>query len=256
VYKDGALLLTAKETTVSMESASPRSWRRRHPSLSDSLQEELLRLIREENLRSGDRLPPVRSLAERFSVAPPTVREALRRLQANGVVEMRHGSGTYIRSDRERMVLVNPDHGELWVGAIPQLLETRALIEPRAAELAAQNAGEAEIGKLEELLKEAEGYLRGDDESLHRTNMGLHCAIAQCSGNFILAQVLESLVELYPFEQLAIMEFYNDRRSDHEEHRVIVGAIKDGDAARANELMREHILGVKSVVEKRLRSEG
>lgn len=228
-------------------------WRER-PSLSNSIQREILNLIRTENLHAGDRLPPVRSLAEMLSVAPPTIREVLRRLQANGIVEMRHGSGTYVRNERERMVLVNPDHGELWTGAITQLLEVRSLIEPRAAELAARNAGGSEILELGDLLEEAGHHLTGDDETLHRLNMGFHQRIAELCGNFVLAQVLDSLVELYSFEQLAIMDFYNNRPKDHEEHQLIFDAIKKSDSIQAGELMRDHLLQVKSVVEARLRS--
>ena len=226
--------------------------RRLRPSLSDVLEREILELIREEDLHPGDRLPTVRSLAEKLSVAAPTVREALRRLQASGVVEMRHGSGTYVRSSRERMVLVNPNHREVEAETILQLLETRLLIEPRAAELAAQNAGEAEIRGLEELLEEAEGYLSGNDEMLHAVNMRFHCEIAKCSRNEVLAQVLESLVDLYSFEQLAIMDFYDNRLKDHQEHRGIFEATKSKDSALARILMEQHLRGVSAVIEGRL----
>ena len=97
-------------------------------TLSDALTERLLVLIRDEGLRPGDRLPSARALAERFAVATPTVREALRRLQATGAIEIRHGAGVYVSDAVDRLVLPNPNmpelHGE-------QLLQPAGRTAPR-----------------------------------------------------------------------------------------------------------------------------
>lgn len=220
--------------------------------LSGYLSQRMLKLIRDEELRPGDRLPSVKSLAERFSVAAPTLREALRQLQASGVIEIRHGSGVYVRNGHERIVLANPNRGETELGTILHLLDARLLIEPRLAELTAQSADEKKMADLDRILDEAEQYLAGNDEMLHRANMSFHAAIAKFAGNFVLAQIIESLIELYSFEQLAIMSFYDDRDGDHSEHRAILAAIRDKDAERARELMRRHLQGVKTVVETKL----
>lgn len=220
--------------------------------LSGYLSQRILKLIRDEELSPGDRLPSVKSLAERFSVAAPTLREALRQLQASGVIEIRHGSGVYVRNGHERIVLANPNRGEIEVSTILQLLDARLLIEPRLAELTAQAADETKIAELERILDGAEQYLAGDDEMLHRANMGFHAAVAKFAGNFVLAQIIESLIELYSFEQLAIMSFYDDRLGDHSEHRGILAAIRAKDAGRARELMRRHLQGVKTVVERKV----
>lgn len=221
--------------------------------LSGYLSQQILELIRNEGLQRGDRLPSVRALAERFSVATPTLREALRRLQANGVLEIRHGSGVYVRDTRERAVIANPGHGYVNLGTtILDLLDARLLIEPRLAELTVRRADEAKVAELERLLGEAERRLDGAAEMLHRANMSFHRAIAEFSGSSILAQRIESLIELYSFEQLAIMSFYDVRLRDHGEHLEILAAIRDGDAERARGLMHRHISGVRSTVEVRM----
>jgi GntR family transcriptional regulator, transcriptional repressor for pyruvate dehydrogenase complex len=220
--------------------------------LSGYLSRRILRLIQEEELRPGDRLPSVKSLAERFSVAAPTLREALRQLQAGGVIEMRHGSGVYVRNGHERIVLANPSRREIEASTIIHLLDARLLIEPRLAELTARAVDETKIAELERILDEAEQCLTGNDEMLHRTNMSFHAAVAKFAGNFVLAQIIESLIELYSFEQLAIMSFYDDRLGDHSEHRAILAAIRAKDAGRARELMHRHLQGVKTVVERKL----
>jgi GntR family transcriptional repressor for pyruvate dehydrogenase complex len=228
-----------------------------HPNLSTYLVRQIVELIRDDDLRPGDRLPSMRSLAARFSVTPPTIRQALGRLQASGVVEVRHGSGVYVRSRQERVVLTNPSHNEIEPRTLLELLDARLLIEPRLAEMTARDADVDEIAELQQLLDKAEGYLGGNnDEMLNRTNMRFHLAIANFSENSILAQVVESLIELYSFEQLAIISFYDDRPRDHQEHLDILAAIRDGDAGLVRELMYRHISGVRSTVETRLAEHG
>src|SRR6266516_2057297 len=73
------------------------------PSVSDYVTEQLLELIRAEE--EGSRLPSVVSLAQSLSVGAPTVRESLRRLEAIGVVEIRHGSGVYVLNTASRVLL-------------------------------------------------------------------------------------------------------------------------------------------------------
>ncbi len=165
---------------------------------------------------------------------------------------MRHGSGVYVRNGHERIVLANPSRREIEASTIIHLLDARLLIEPRLAELTAQAADETKIAELERILDGAEQYLAGDDEMLHRANMSFHAAVAKFAGNFVLAQIIESLIELYSFEQLAIMSFYDNRLRDHGEHLQILAAIRDGDAERARVHMHRHISGVRSTVEVRM----
>lgn len=222
------------------------------PDLSTHLGRQILDLIRKEGLRPGDRLPSVRSLAERFSVASPTMRNALGRLQANGVVEIRHGSGVYVRNGRERVVVANLNHGEIDPDTVLHLLDARLLIEPYLTESTARKAGEAEIAELERVLEEASRWLDGsDDEALHRASWNFHRAVARFSSNPILAQTIESLLELYSFEQLMLISFYDDRPRDHREHVEIFEAIRSGDAKGAHERMHRHLSDVMAIVESR-----
>src|SRR3954449_2921667 len=109
---------------------------RSHVSLSEHLMQGVLALIREEGVEPGDRLPSVKDLAERFSVATPTMREALRLLQMAGTLDIRHGSGIYVRHAGSRLMLTNPYAGSMGPDAIMNLLAARLLIEPPVAELA------------------------------------------------------------------------------------------------------------------------
>lgn len=221
--------------------------------LSSYLTQQVMDLIRGEDLRSGDRLPSARALAERFAVATPTIREALRRLQALGVVDIRHGSGIYLRPGTERFLLANPDQRLFDARKIPQLLEARLLIEPYLARLATLRIDNAGLDLLQSYLDEAARHLTvSDDEPLMRTNMAFHGAIAASSGNSVLSDVIGLLIDVYASEQVAISSLYNARAEDHREHLEILAALRERAPDRVAELMRRHLAGVKAVVEARL----
>lgn len=218
-------------------------------SLSEDLSQRVLDLIKTNDLKSGDRLPSVRAMADLFSVAPPTLREALRRLQTTGVVELKHGSGVYVRHHEERMVMANPGRFEPDASTIRDLLEARLLIEPYLIGLAAKKISKEQIAELEAYLDEAENYLDGGfDAQLQRVNMAFHRCIARFSNNVVLSQSIDSLIELYSPEHKAIMTVYDDRRGDYAEHREILNALKKRNATQATKLMHAHLDGVRNTV--------
>lgn len=221
-------------------------------SLAENLSQLVLDLIRTENLQPGDRLPSLNGLAERFAVATPTMREALRRLEAIGVVEIRHGSGVYVLEGIKRTLLINPHQDGLNERKILELLQARSIIEPQLAELTARWATDEQIQELKRLLKEAEKYLNGNDKALHDANAAFHGGIARFSGNSLLAEVIDTFAKIYSFEQLVIIELYNARSRDHDDHQRIFKAIQDRDPIRARQLMQHHLDEVRLVIETRL----
>ncbi|MFI0483155.1 FadR/GntR family transcriptional regulator [Actinomadura sp. 9N215] len=125
------------------------------PSLADALTERMLELIRSDGLRAGDRLPSARELSQRFAVTTPTLREALRRLEATGAIQLRHGSGIYVGADLERVVIPNPNVRMLESDRLLQLLDARLLIEPPLAGRAARLSEPADIDVLRAILDQA-----------------------------------------------------------------------------------------------------
>ena len=224
----------------------------RPPDLSQHLTRHLLNLIASRGLQPGDRLPSMKELAELFSVATPTIREALRRLQATGVLDIRHGSGIYVRKAEQGLLITNPHHVRLNADSVMQLLDARLAIEPYLAGKAAELASDADIASLQTLLDAAEHLLNGEDAKLHPTNMRFHCEVARASRNMILTEFLESLVELYAREQFGILAIFNARSRDYRDHVSIFEAIRGHDAPLATRRMKRHLLGVREVVAQRL----
>src|SRR5215467_2879512 len=79
-------------------------------SLADRLARRIRGMIQNGSYREGDRLPPIMEMARQFGVGHPTVREALKKLETVGVVEIRHGSGVYVTRAEEVLLLASPDY--------------------------------------------------------------------------------------------------------------------------------------------------
>jgi GntR family transcriptional repressor for pyruvate dehydrogenase complex len=227
--------------------------------LSLDLVDRIVGYIREHGLASGDRLPSARDLAEMFAVATPTLREALRRLQATGMIDIRHGSGIYVRRTHDRLLLSNPhlvtlaaDRGPL----ILDLLDARLLVEPRLAELAAGRVSHDDIADLAHILDLADHQIAGQPDALNESNMSFHVRIAGLSGNAVLAEVMDSLIELRLSEQLVVQSLFDAREADHQAHLGILDALREHDAALARERMAAHLVTVRQVVRDRMRSGG
>jgi GntR family transcriptional repressor for pyruvate dehydrogenase complex len=230
----------------------PRVEDEARPSVSDHLTRRLMELVRNDGLQPGDRLPSVQSLASRFAVAQPTMRESLRRLQAVGLVEIRHGSGIYLRRGAQRIVLSNPHPGQLSRRTVVDLLDARLQVEPELAARAAQRASDGDIATLRTTLTAAGAHLSGDDDALHRLNMDFHRHVARLAGNTVMSQVIDSLVDVYGAEQRLVLNLYGDRRRDHEDHLAILDALAARDPDRARQLMHDHLEKVRAVLEARL----
>src|SRR5687768_16344928 len=225
------------------------------PNLTAFLAQQLIQLIREQDLKPGDRLPSARDLAARFAVATPTIREALRQLQATGIVDIRHGSGIYVRRDSDRLMLANPAYRELETQTIMQVLEARLLIEPHLSQLAATNATDEQIVELEGLLMRADRALANPDDKYLTANYDLHTAIARASGNEVLTHIVQSLLEMYSTELHVVdpnSKLAEIRARDHARHRLVVSAIAARDGKTAYQAMAGHIESARETIEYRV----
>ena len=227
-------------------------------TLSETLAQRITELIRERNLAVGDKLPSVKTLARTFVVATPTLREALRRLEAAGLIELRHGSGIYVRRADTSLMLPNRYYGELDIYTVLDLLEVRTMLEPELAARAAAHAAPADLTRLREIVGEAGRQLTAeapDTTHLLKANEAFHGYVAQMSGNAVLGQMVSSLLELYANEQRIVQYLYNDLTRDHHEHMAIVAAVEAGQGEQARSLMLKHLSGVQAVIVNRIQEQ-
>ena len=215
----------------------------RRSTLGDAVTEGVLELIRVERLAPGEQLPPVSTLAVRFGVSGPTMREALRGLQATRTIELRHGLGVYVGPGYSRVVLANPNSPRLTPRQVLALVDARSVIEPTLAGMAARHRTAAHLRRLEAAIEAVE-ELRPDEPSPRN----FHRELAAAAGNDILREVVDSLLAAHRTEQIEIRRVYADRVRDLRQHREILAAIRDHDAPRATELMVGHLRDIRAAV--------
>ncbi|MFC9690720.1 FadR/GntR family transcriptional regulator [Kribbella sp. NPDC056951] len=214
------------------------------PSLSDRLTESILGIIRDGGLGPGDAIPSARELAKRFAITTPTVREALRKLEATGAVEFRHGSGTYVGPTINHVVLANPHRPPITKDSVLQLISARLVLEPAIAAQSAVARQPENLERLEAAVTNALVPPGGPSFALN-----FHIELAAASGNPLLQEVLASLLKVRVREQQQIRSLYDNRTQDHEEHVAILDAVRAGDPARAERLTREHLDNIRIAVE-------
>src|SRR5215813_15222793 len=99
-------------------------------SLSDKLAQRIRGMIQKGDYKRGDRLPPIMEMARRFGVGHPTIREALKKLETMGVVEIRHGSGVYVSRSEDVLVVASPDYtGTVTKKLLSDLIRARIPLE-------------------------------------------------------------------------------------------------------------------------------
>jgi GntR family transcriptional repressor for pyruvate dehydrogenase complex len=217
-------------------------------SLPDRLARQIRGTIQSGNYRRGDRLPPIVEMAKRFEVGQPSIREALKKLEAMGVVQIRHGAGVFVTRSEEVLVLASPDYaGTVTKKLLLDLIRARIPIEIQSVADAVGRATLEQLQELERLLHEAEQSL-DDDERLNALNMQFHSKIAEASGNSVTAQLLTVLHELFTEEQLLILGIFGSREADHQDHLQILEAIARRDGELAVERMRTHLESVHAAI--------
>lgn len=217
-------------------------------SLSDKLAQRIRGMIQKGDYQQGDRLPPIMEMARRFGVGHPTIREALKKLETMGFVEIRHGSGVYVTRSEEVLVLASPDYsGTVTKKLLLDLIRVREPLETQSVADACRNATLEDLVELRRLLTTASQNLTNDGV-LNEANMGFHRQIARASGNTVLAQLLDVLADLFTEEQRLILGIFGSRDRDHQEHLAILDALEARDEAVCVERMRKHLRGVEDAI--------
>ena len=219
-------------------------------SLPDKLARQIRRTIQSGDYRRGDRLPPIVEMAKRFDVGQPSVREALKKLEAMGVVQIRHGSGVFVTRSEEVLVLASPDYaGTVTRKLLLDLIRARIPIEIQSVADCVRHATSEQVRELERVLASAGQHL-ADDDMLNSVNMEFHGRIAEASGNSVTAQLLAVLHALFTEEQRLILGIFGSREADHREHLQILEAIERRDESLAVERMRSHLEGVHASIQR------
>jgi DNA-binding FadR family transcriptional regulator len=213
------------------------------PKLGDRIYEQIVERIVSGALAEGVRLPSEHDFCRMFEVSRPVVREALARLRADGIIDSRQGSGSYVRRRPSRDILAYAPSGN--ISALLRCFEFRIALEGEAAALAATRRNADQLKAIRKAHDKFEQTLK-DGKVGKTVDLEFHMAIARASGNELFAETMESLID-----DIGVgmdMARTLDARQTRErilivcqEHDAIMSALEDGDADRARVAMRAHI---------------
>jgi GntR family transcriptional repressor for pyruvate dehydrogenase complex len=201
-------------------------------------------LVREGNLKHGARLPSERLLAEQFSVSRGSVREAIRSLELQGLVVSRRGSGTFINTENLDS-LVSLIASTLSSGAetLKEIFEVRHLLEPQIAAVAAQRAGDDEVGRLAEILKDQEMQIQEGGTGVD-ADTAFHFALAAATHNTALVKVVSAVEDILRRSRDQSLQEPGRARRSLASHRQILRMVQAGDAQGARQAMEHHLTTV------------
>lgn len=224
-----------------MENRFPTIKLDNYKPLRDIVFDAIKEAILTGRLKPGERLMEVQ-LAEEMGVSRTPVREAIRKLELEGLVVMVPRKGAYVSG--------------LTLKDVAEVFEIRSSLEGLAAALAAERITEDEIKSLDKILSDiTQASEKGDTETVIKKDMEFHQILFSASRNQRLAQIINNLKE--QIDRFRIQSFSNPVRvkSVLSEHKGIIDAIKQGDAENAEKLAKAHIYEVEYNVMNMLRKQ-
>lgn len=218
-----------------------------HESLADAVVAQIETLIAAGVLKQGRKLPSERDLAESLNVSRPKLREALQKLEERGLVQTRHGEGTFVSALTGQAMM--PALLSLYGRHEPAFfdyLEYRREQEGFAARLAATRATKADKERIAGILEDMQRAWRDKDvEASREADFALHTSIVDASQNATLIHMMASIYELtkqgvfYNRDFLKTIDGTGEKLL--QQHLDIGNAIIDGDPERAEAAALEHI---------------
>lgn len=220
------------------------------PLSSSRLYEQMAAQIRQQIvdgiIETGDRLPNERDLAKQYGVSRTVVREAIKTLKQEGLVEIRAGLGTFAVDDTGKALKQTLDlmmsFGK--ESTLADIVEIREILEPRIAAMAAERATNDDLARMDEAIEAMEENLEVI-EKYAEADHSFHLLLAQATHNSIIPSLIASIVDLLQElrKRIALVEGARERGQKH--HRRIVEAIRNRDAKAAQATMKAHLAQVR-----------
>lgn len=212
--------------------------------LYELLVERLRDHVIEAGLKAGDRLPAERLLAQELGVSRASVRQAIVALEVQGLIEVRHGGGSYLRHDD-----LNPLPFAQVMDLqrrLPDILDAREALEVKLAELAAERHTPEDIAAVNSALAMmADAVSRG--ESGAAGDAAFHGAVTAAAHSSLLADLMAELAEDISKSRQESLAQVGRPVTSLSQHHAIADAIVAGDPKGARRAMRKHLRSVRDV---------
>ena len=218
-----------------------------YSEVAKQLQERIV-----NKLKPGDMLPPERELVQRFGVSRGSIRDAIRSLEAVGLVEPRQGIGTVVREVPADAV-VAPVASVLLQKrkVIHELLDVRKIIEPALARRAALHASPEQISEMRAILRRQEEKVRRGELATDE-DAAFHYAIALAADNSVMMKLVRVLMDLLRKARERWLQAQGRAEKSLAGHLRIIAALEQGDADAAEAAMRQHLSEIEQIVLRKL----
>jgi GntR family transcriptional repressor for pyruvate dehydrogenase complex len=209
--------------------------------LATEIARRLVEFLLSGGLEPGDQIPSERQLAEAFGVGRSAMREALKSLALLGLLDVRHGDGTYLRR-ADATLLPNVIEWGLLLGEqrTMDLVEARQKVEAIIAGLAAERRDEADVADLRRLLDRM-GQMGRDHAGFVDADVAFHLRLAETARNTALREILSSIQALLRVWIRRVIAAAESTEGSYQEHVPIFEAVERGDAAAAAAAMEAHM---------------
>ena len=214
------------------------------PQRAARIATQLMDLIELQKLNPGDKLPPERQLADLLAVSRPSLREALHILQAQGLVQIKHGP--YVQepvvAQELRASVMTKTHG------LNELFDAREVLEVPAAKWAAEKASKEDIRLLQTTLNQIDTITAIepiDYDQLQVLDAKFHLTIVGIAGNRFINQTLNVLQDVMRMSMETTLRLPGRSDISRIEHHEILIAIENRDGELASKLTLQHITGAR-----------
>ena len=209
--------------------------------IAEEVADRIRVLMLDGTFTSGQPLPSERHLAERFGVSRGSIRDALRNLETIGLVETRHGQGTFpLELSVERLVAPLASVMSYRADLQDELLDVRRMFEPAVARVAALRASDEDLAELQRILEAQRQRLKAGQSAIVE-DTAFHAILARSTRNRVVMSIMATLNDLLVDSRTnSLLQKGRPARSI-DGHEAVVAALRRHDAEGASQAMYNHI---------------
>jgi GntR family transcriptional repressor for pyruvate dehydrogenase complex len=209
--------------------------------IPEEIAQRIRTLIQDGTLKVGEALPSERDLAQRFGVSRGSVRDAFRMLETIGLLESRHGQGTFPHElNVEKLVTPLASVLSFSSQLQEQLLDVRRMFEPAVARVAARRITAGEVADLDRIVRAQRARLRAGESTIEE-DTAFHAALAKATHNQIVERIMQTLNDLLVESRTQTLQQRGRPQRSIRGHAAVVAALAEGDADGAARAMTRHI---------------
>jgi GntR family transcriptional regulator, transcriptional repressor for pyruvate dehydrogenase complex len=224
------------------------------PKITDLIIEQIRKTILDGEIKPLEKLPPERELVSRFKASRVAVREALKNLEASGLLVIKPGSGVFVaETDSKTMSDSLYSILRMQNTSLNEVTEARLIFEPLVARLATERMSDDDIALLEANVKKTEKILKANRPTTVE-NVEFHWLIAESVHNTVVSLTMKTLLHVAEVMTVETHDNVEERFAisyrSYEQHKLILKAFRQKDAEKAHKLMFEHIAETQAALKK------